>query len=505
MATQYIEDPETKERIPFEWNKAEPPTSKDVQSLFQSVKKSKLPTVDEAFGMRNVPALKPSQELAPPDLESPEYKKASTLTPDEETTASKGRGIVYPLVGGAVGSAAIPFIGPWGPALGYAAGRQAADLTDISKGRPTEKSTTQEIAEGLGAPLPQEGVTGKVVEQGIKAAQDIGVGKALEVGGKLAGKGAGMVAKKIPIIKGLPWIRDFPEYKIPQRFSKSAKNVLNAPQDFTPGEIKASPSGRMPRGGEVVAKQQKDIADQAWAKFKGNKTPSWSKMNLNNLDKEIIDFTEPGDRGAFNQLDFKEKEIILNEIKNIDSNIHPQMRAGRTQVSARDVGHPERMEGNITRPASMDEMTSERLRIGDLKHKAYQDGNGKLAKAYGEMQEMFDRSIKEHLSPQGVKDFNNALRISTRKHILTNVFGEGAEKSPGEYDWKKVHDRLRSYPAAYLEKYFPEEVGHMWKIRDATTFQIYINDHPAKAFATTLTALGIGGGIVGGGLHFLNR
>lgn len=38
MATQYIEDPTTKERIPFEWTKSTPPTSADIDSLFQAVR-----------------------------------------------------------------------------------------------------------------------------------------------------------------------------------------------------------------------------------------------------------------------------------------------------------------------------------------------------------------------------------------------------------------------------------------------------------------------------------
>lgn len=41
MPTQYIEDPETKERIPFEWNKPEPPTSADIDSLYQAVRGSR--------------------------------------------------------------------------------------------------------------------------------------------------------------------------------------------------------------------------------------------------------------------------------------------------------------------------------------------------------------------------------------------------------------------------------------------------------------------------------
>lgn len=38
MGTQYIENPETKERIPFEWNNPNPPTSDDIEGLFQAVK-----------------------------------------------------------------------------------------------------------------------------------------------------------------------------------------------------------------------------------------------------------------------------------------------------------------------------------------------------------------------------------------------------------------------------------------------------------------------------------
>jgi hypothetical protein len=37
MATQYIEHPQTKERIPFEWNSDTPPTSSDIDGLFQAV------------------------------------------------------------------------------------------------------------------------------------------------------------------------------------------------------------------------------------------------------------------------------------------------------------------------------------------------------------------------------------------------------------------------------------------------------------------------------------
>jgi hypothetical protein len=37
MTTQYIEHPQTKEKIPFEWNKSTPPTSDDIDALFTSV------------------------------------------------------------------------------------------------------------------------------------------------------------------------------------------------------------------------------------------------------------------------------------------------------------------------------------------------------------------------------------------------------------------------------------------------------------------------------------
>jgi hypothetical protein len=38
MATQYIEDPQTKQRIPFEWNKDTPPTSDDISALYDAVR-----------------------------------------------------------------------------------------------------------------------------------------------------------------------------------------------------------------------------------------------------------------------------------------------------------------------------------------------------------------------------------------------------------------------------------------------------------------------------------
>lgn len=41
MGTQFIEDPTTKERIPFEWDKPEPPTSQDIQGLFEAVRGNK--------------------------------------------------------------------------------------------------------------------------------------------------------------------------------------------------------------------------------------------------------------------------------------------------------------------------------------------------------------------------------------------------------------------------------------------------------------------------------
>lgn len=391
-------------------------------------------------------------------------------------------------------------------------------ITQRKPGQPlygTPETPTKESVSPPGsayAGTPKEGYKPPVATAEDKAAyeklpdsylaQELPKAGALALGalGKAAEGGEGIIKGTQNIIQEdfLPWARGLikkavPEGKIgpvpvPKKlesFGRSAKNVTGAPQPegYTPRPVESSPSGRMPRGGEVVRTEQQNVAKQGWDKFRSNKTPEWDKMNLNNLDKDLIEFTEPGPRNAYSRLNFKEKEIIENELKNIDSNIHPTMRTGKTKVSAIDVGHPERMEGGITRPSNMDEIIAERLRLGDLAHEAYMDENRKLGEAYKEIQGMFDKSIKQHLSKEGLKDFNIALRISTRQHIMTNVFGEGTEKHVGQYDWTKVQKRLRNYPSSYIEKYFQEEASRdMYKIRDAGSFKTFVEKWPVMKY-----------------------
>jgi hypothetical protein len=50
MTTQYIEHPETKEKIPFEWNQDTPPTSDDIQGLFEAVKGQSVAPITQGEG-----------------------------------------------------------------------------------------------------------------------------------------------------------------------------------------------------------------------------------------------------------------------------------------------------------------------------------------------------------------------------------------------------------------------------------------------------------------------
>jgi hypothetical protein len=160
MATQYIEDPKTKEQIPFEWDKETPPTPNDINALLIAARGT------------STPAKEPSL--------------IDSLTPSKQTIANIARpALEYGgmLGGGVLGLPAGPAGAIAGAGLGYAGGRQAANIADqllIGK-RPQDPLT--EIANAGkdfagGATMEMGGgIAGNLLQRGGQAIADSGLPK----------------------------------------------------------------------------------------------------------------------------------------------------------------------------------------------------------------------------------------------------------------------------------------------------------------------------------------
>lgn len=151
MATQYIEDPETKEQIPFEWSKSTPPTSSDVDSLFKSVK----------AGRTKNPPVEGEISQAPP-------RWVPWARTGIEMLGLGG--------GGALGSFAGPGGTVAGAGLGYAAAREANRIL-----LPPES--------------PRPAPTLSPLEKASQVASDVGTGMAMEAAGQVGGK---LIPKILP-------------------------------------------------------------------------------------------------------------------------------------------------------------------------------------------------------------------------------------------------------------------------------------------------------------------
>jgi hypothetical protein len=172
MATQYIENPETKEIIPFEWNKPTPPTSEDIGSLFRSVKGATQVDVGEAKRLKQTPELGGTITQAPPAWTP--YARAGI------EMAGYGLGTLAGLPFGGVPA----FVS--GP-LGYAGARQLTKLLPGKEPPPVPRTE----AEALYEPTFQEKALSKTKEVGT----DVGMGMAMEAGGRLVSK---IIPKVLP-------------------------------------------------------------------------------------------------------------------------------------------------------------------------------------------------------------------------------------------------------------------------------------------------------------------
>lgn len=161
MATQYIEDPDTKERIPFEWNKTEPPTGKDIDSLFKTVKSQKVST--EAQG---------TITKAPP------WWMRDIVKPTMEYGG---------MTAGAVAGTALatPVTGPFAPAAGGVPGAAVGYATGARAYRELEN-----LAYGTKEPGTYESV-GRTTEE-------LGTGAAIEMTGQMLPVALSWLINKLP-------------------------------------------------------------------------------------------------------------------------------------------------------------------------------------------------------------------------------------------------------------------------------------------------------------------
>lgn len=402
-----------------------------------------LPSAEEAFGpepkksseretMRNVPALKPGQELASPDLESPEYKKASTLTPEEEVRAASGRGTVYPLAGATAGG----LLGH--PVIGYALGRQAADLTNIAKGEPTEKSYAQTGLEWLGVPLPQEGIPGKVTEQALKVPEDLAVGKALEAGGKLAVKGAGTVAKKIPVIKNLPWVRDLPTFKPGQ------SQKIGQLQEKVGGPLKPSLAGQSAGEHlEIGSKEARDFGEQLYGTAKaGTKDVSFIGEDYKPLGKAIEEIKGSGD---YKLLDSNQRKAVDNAIKYAKEKSKTSIGLKRgqfTEEQAVDIEAQTERQFGVPEPPEKSFETSEGLRKDLAQKVADEKGSsvGRLIRRlHNSVEDSQETAVKRQLGADS-EAFKNWKQA--RQYYSEHVFGEGKGSAIAKFQKMSPEKRI---------------------------------------------------------------
>ncbi len=155
MGTQYIEDPQTKERIPFEWNKPEPPTSADIDSLFAAVKQKRTSDtqsekIERSAGQRIASAIAP---YARPVLEYGGMMAGGSLGAGGGTFVAPGAGSV---AGGIAGAG-----------IGYAAGRNVANALEEYAGDRKPVSVPRNF---------------------LNTGKDVATGAAMEVGGQVIGK-----------------------------------------------------------------------------------------------------------------------------------------------------------------------------------------------------------------------------------------------------------------------------------------------------------------------------
>jgi hypothetical protein len=144
MATQFIEDPDTKEKISFEWDKPTPPTSEDIDSLFKSVKASQL---ESTLSTKRSPASPESIYADEPSIRTPNSMFLPSTIRDVSVRPYRVAKTALEMLG--IGGGAY-LGGTPGAGAGYALAKQAGKLFP---GLPPRAAAKQDFEQAVGTPL----------------------------------------------------------------------------------------------------------------------------------------------------------------------------------------------------------------------------------------------------------------------------------------------------------------------------------------------------------------
>jgi len=454
MPTQYIEDPETKEKIPFEWDKPTSPTSRDIDSLFKSVKGTK--------------------DLSARQL-TPGTDIISTSPPKWAPWARTGIEMGGLVAGGLIGG--IP-----GAGAGYAGAKQLAksviprapsrplDKMDVEKelGMPLSDVEYQDFLaggpqwEGLQKRLGVAPMTSieKVIAKGGEVAREFGEGALMEATGRAVAPliprmlpfyargrtpGAMEVAKiaeregiKIPAadITGSTAQSAITSsvQKLPQSAYTMQKEAITATGQFADYVEKTL--------GKVGGKQEPFLAGQvaqegrliklAEAKTQGGKFYTEAKDLLKGVDisheatnKAIEDVTSSD---AYQLLSEGSKKEVDKVISYLENKIRPDVSA-RTKVSLR---LPMDVEAQVLKQAGQEftpipyaESEGMRKSIGNKlfsKNIEGTEAGGPIRYLYDALQD--DMQVSAKMAGSKVHE----KFVNARKFWSQNVFGEGVQK-----------------------------------------------------------------------------
>ncbi len=456
MATQYIEDPETKERIAFEWSKEKPPTSEDINSLFQSVKKAKLPTADQAFGPHVKKAQRetyeatgeyvPESGLKPGQLSPKEIEEQDRQAGEMSTRFAAG----LPWIGLAGGAALGTLAGPVGQVAGggggFAAGKKLEDLITGKKHTPVSALTS----------------TGT----------DIAKGAALEAGGQVLGKVAPMVyrgAKNLIRPK-----------------AANIEDVMGLIKQ--PHKARPSATTGLRKGAETEMGEFRDIEKQLYKEAESI-TPKGQKVNFEDFNKSLDDFTRK-DNQTFGRLKPPEKKEIRQAIDQIQREISPEVRGGlrgRTQID------PEQLAdlverggfedvGSVTEPGTFEAARATRSWLSEESAKAYKAGNNNLGKAYRELTNKLEKDLQKAVGKDAWATWKEADAFKTRSSIVKQIFGTKAEVRPGTYNPKTVEANIKKIPKERLEANFSkDEIQILNHIGDPGWIEAFSKTHPGTS------------------------
>lgn len=226
MATQYIEDPQSKERIPFEWDKETPPTSDDINKLFQAVSRQRT----------KGGSVKPTGTVYPPGerLEAPRgdipvenIPRWAQKYPRLAGGAYAANQIAAPIME-ATGLAAGTIAGiPTGPGMIPAAGLGYGMAKEIESNIEPLFDTRKKLAP------PEKGME--------RAKRNVAIGMGIEAGGQalgagvnmLSGKMTGELAPELEAIRGI--FRKFDIKPLPSEVAPSkTKSIIEGTLSYTP-------------------------------------------------------------------------------------------------------------------------------------------------------------------------------------------------------------------------------------------------------------------------------